>query len=563
LSAHPSTRDTSIKLNTTDDLRLRICETPCENENPTTNYLNLTSVTRVEPNLSTSVTNNSWESFGTEQQPRYPSTPFTIGPPPNNGEFVEWEPIPPSFELTAPAGVHFDVPTLAQFWGYSWRERLFLRTLARNFTVQPRFSDGIEVPKWLQDGRYTTGLGPEGYITIRLPVLEALLARAIRDFPTACYRLFIPDGHTTPFVSFQGILDALEVVLASMEPGPDQANLAASADWEGYPGQELSPLSPETSLSMDLDSEMTPLSTPASSIYELEDEPPEIYQTEAREPEEFMVPPSALFTPHRWTRDAGDSNTHDPRSALSNRNRNEVRIPHSLAKSSLRLTCCLHQTEIIPQSPERPPLSVFSTQVHPIMGYPMSAMRSTQDVEGLMHEAPSAVSDIGMNRVVGHSSLNQETNQLTLDPRKPLPSRRTFAGHPSSDTVPDEVQVQRVPLNLAPLDGRDESLDDCVVGHSSLNQETNQLTLDPRKPLPSRRTFAGHPSSDTVPDKVQVQRVPLNLAPLDGRDESLDESPSPTLSYLTIPSDKSERGSEPSSPTGFTLLEPPPPRTRS
>ena len=229
---------------------------------------------------------------------------------------MEWEPIPPSFELAAPADSHFEVPTLTQFWGYSWRERLFLRTLARNFTIQPRFCDGLAVPEWLQEGRYTTGIGPEGYITIRLPVLESLLARAIRDFPAACYRLFIPDGHMTPCVPFQGIPDASDVVQASMGPGPNQAHSninGYNVEQGGYPGQELSPLSPESTSSMDLDSEMTPLSTPASSIYELDDEPPAgNYQDVVHEPEEFMIPPSELFSPRRWTRDVVDSTTHDP-----------------------------------------------------------------------------------------------------------------------------------------------------------------------------------------------------------------------------------------------------------
>jgi len=38
------------------------------------------------------------------------------------------------------------------------------------------------------------------------------LAQAIRDFPAACYRLFIPEGHMTPCVPFQSNPDTLEVV---------------------------------------------------------------------------------------------------------------------------------------------------------------------------------------------------------------------------------------------------------------------------------------------------------------------------------------------------------------
>jgi len=79
-----------------------------------------------------------------------------------DGEIVEWEPISLLYELAAPADSHFKVPTLTQFWGYSWQECLFLHTLARNFTIQPCFCNGLAVSEWLQEGRYTTGIDPEG-----------------------------------------------------------------------------------------------------------------------------------------------------------------------------------------------------------------------------------------------------------------------------------------------------------------------------------------------------------------------------------------------------------------
>jgi len=102
-----------------------------------------------------------------------------------------------------------------------------------------------------------------------------------------------------------------------------------------------------------------------------------------------------------------------------------------------------------------------------------------------------------------------------------------------------------------------------AVSRSIHNHLTIRLILKLKKPLPSQRTFEGHKSNNAVPDASQVQRTPLNLVTLDGRDRSRDESPSPTLSYLMIPSDETEQGSEPSSPTGFTLLDSPPPRSRS
>ena len=193
----------------------------------------------------------------------------------------------------------------------------------------------------------------------------------------------------TPCVPFQGIPDASEVIQASMGPGPNQAhpNLSRyNVEQGGYPGQELSLLSPESASSMDLDLEMTLLSTPASSIYELDDEPPAgIYKDVVCEHEEFMIPPSELFSPRRWTQDIVDSTTHDPRMALSNRSSCSVCFPHSPNGCSPQLTGFLAQTEVIPPMLERPTLSVFSTQVHPFTGHPISAMRSTQS-EGPLHE---------------------------------------------------------------------------------------------------------------------------------------------------------------------------------
>jgi len=192
-----------------------------------------------------------------------------------------------------------------------------------------------------------------------------------------------------------------------MGPGPNQAHSNINrynVEQGGYPGQELSPLSPESSSSMDLDLEMTPLSTPASSIYKLDNEPPAgNYQDAVHEPEEFMIPPSELFSPHRWTWDVVDSTTHDPRMALSNRSTCSVCFPHSPNGCSLQLTCFLTQTEVIPPMLERPTLSVFSAQVHPI-----SAMRSMQN-EGILHEDPSAVTDMGLTRAVSRSIHNHLT----------------------------------------------------------------------------------------------------------------------------------------------------------
>jgi len=165
----------------------------------------------------------------------------------------------------------------------------------------------------LRDDRYTTGIGLEGYVTIRLPRLESLIVRAARDFPTACYQLFIPDGFSAPYVPFKGYPNESDIAQAVQ--GRAQAVLTTSngysADWEGYPGQALSPM---TSSSMDLDSHMTTISTPASSAHELEDPSSE----DTGEDQDLgmmslVVPPSALFTLHTWTRDTANTSTQDPR----------------------------------------------------------------------------------------------------------------------------------------------------------------------------------------------------------------------------------------------------------
>jgi len=83
------------------------------------------------------VGNGLWGSLSdanpqAQHQPQLFAVPFDAGQSLDveDGKVVDWEPIPPSYELAVPADVFFDMPTMAQLWGYSWRERLFLRTLA-------------------------------------------------------------------------------------------------------------------------------------------------------------------------------------------------------------------------------------------------------------------------------------------------------------------------------------------------------------------------------------------------------------------------------------------------
>ena len=91
------------------------------------------------------------------------------------------------------------------------------------------------------------------------------------------------------------------------------------------------------------------------------------------------------------------------------------------------------------------------------------------------------------------------------------------------------------------------------------------LTLDPLKPLLSCRTIVERKSCELQEQILACSNEdenPLNLASLD--EEPMDETLSPTLSYLTIPSDESEQGSNSPSPIlECELLEPPQTRISS
>jgi len=111
---------------------------------------------------------------------------------------------PPSFEMISrlPDGHEFSVPNLTDFFGYSWRERLFLRSIATNFVHGPHLQTSLEVPEWLKVGQGIEGIGGDRLISIRLPWLERLLACAANDFPTACYTLFTAPTCSTPVIPF-------------------------------------------------------------------------------------------------------------------------------------------------------------------------------------------------------------------------------------------------------------------------------------------------------------------------------------------------------------------------
>src|SRR4051812_26875211 len=65
-----------------------------------------------------------------------------------------------------------------EFVGYSWAERVLLLSIARNYNNTRLFLHPFEIPAFITEGQYTDGIGSNGRVQVRLPVLEKLLARA-------------------------------------------------------------------------------------------------------------------------------------------------------------------------------------------------------------------------------------------------------------------------------------------------------------------------------------------------------------------------------------------------
>ena len=148
----------------------------------------------------------------------------------------------------------------------------------------------------------------------------------------------------------------------------------------------------------------------------------------------LVVPPSALFTPHTWTRDTANTSTQDPRLVLVNSSQDptilefqyqtrgshcNVCVTHEHMKCVSQLIHLPHQTDSAPYSPEHLPLSVFSIEENPVITHATSAIHSMIWEEGSNLNA----SPVNQNRVVRPHDLDENEMRLTIILPQPILSR--------------------------------------------------------------------------------------------------------------------------------------------
>ena len=69
----------------------------------------------------------------------------------------------------------------------------FLQRVLRYFDGAIELKDGLPIPEDFLEGQYLEGFGDEQQVSLRLPILEKLFARAGKDFPDSILGIFVPD----------------------------------------------------------------------------------------------------------------------------------------------------------------------------------------------------------------------------------------------------------------------------------------------------------------------------------------------------------------------------------
>jgi len=85
-----------------------------------------------------------------------------------------------------------DLPDNHDTRQYSPAEWLFLTHVVRYFKGIDDLHRGLVIPQEFRQGEYLEGIGDDGTVSLRLPVLESLFLRASRTWPTSVFNIFAP-----------------------------------------------------------------------------------------------------------------------------------------------------------------------------------------------------------------------------------------------------------------------------------------------------------------------------------------------------------------------------------
>jgi hypothetical protein len=87
-------------------------------------------------------------------------------------------------------GLHLHTPHddgLHEYWPH---EQAFLLKISRYFEGREDLRDGFLIPEEFRGGEYLEGIGEGPRVSLRLPVVEDLLARASRTWPGTIFSIF-------------------------------------------------------------------------------------------------------------------------------------------------------------------------------------------------------------------------------------------------------------------------------------------------------------------------------------------------------------------------------------
>ena len=82
---------------------------------------------------------------------------------------------------------------------YTELEEAFLHHIAQYFEGHGEIEHGIQIPEEFEDGAFLEAVGPEGQVSLRFPLIEALFSRAARTWPNTPFGVFLkPQTPITP-----------------------------------------------------------------------------------------------------------------------------------------------------------------------------------------------------------------------------------------------------------------------------------------------------------------------------------------------------------------------------
>lgn len=87
-------------------------------------------------------------------------------------------------------GLHLHAPHEDGLYEYWPHEQTFLLKIARYFEGREDLRDGIVIPDEFRGGEYLEGIGEGTRVSLRLPIIEDLLARASRTWPGTIFSIF-------------------------------------------------------------------------------------------------------------------------------------------------------------------------------------------------------------------------------------------------------------------------------------------------------------------------------------------------------------------------------------